>query len=184
MVTYLICITIAVTKDMCRDWCLTSLGVYAVDHPQAQSADIWAEVPFGSLLRRWAALVRLRGYPSSMHLSWHPSKLELSCIRLSAAVQHCFVCRRRLIYYPQSDWDAEQFAIYLTPVASQHSRTGWLRQVSFNVRVHGHDSPSQSIWASEFLNPAGTLTSREQTRLDVSGLRSLCRLSAFLCMPA
>ena len=70
-----------------------------------------------------------------------------------AVLQTCFVWCRRLIYYPRSDWDHEQFAIYLTPVASQHSRVGWLRQVSFNVRVHGHDSPSQSIWASEFTQP-------------------------------
>ncbi len=73
-----------------------------------------------------------------------------SCMAMSWLVKRCMY-HRKLIYYPQSDWDHTQFGIYLTPVGSQASRPGWLRQVSFNVRVHGHDSPSQSIWASESL---------------------------------
>ena len=79
---------------------------------------------------------------------------------------------RRLVYYPQSDWDATQFAIYLTPMASQQSRVGWLRQVSFNVRVHGHDSPSQSIWASEFVKPAENCPFQEINHQPVPGVCS------------
>ena len=59
-------------------------------------------------------------------------------------------CCRRLIYCPQSEWDPTQLAIYLTPVASQQAGPGWLRHVSFNMRIYGHDDPTQSIWASEF----------------------------------
>ena len=105
---------------------------------------------------------------------------EVPSMLPSCAAGDCVSCRR-LIYYPQSDWDTEQFAIYLTPVASQHSRVGWLRQVSFNVRVHGHDSPSQSIWASEFSKPAGTFPLLHQlTSLSLESI--LAKLSASDCI--